>query len=243
MKENKYDNEAFFEQYSQMSRSQEGLKGAGEWHVLRSLLPNLQNKQILDLGCGYGWHCKYAVEQGAAGVMGIDLSQKMIQKAQQINADPRIEYRVSAVEDFEYPAAQFDVVLSSLTFHYIPSFDTVCKNVFRTLRPGGSFIFSVEHPIFTAQGKQEWIRNNAGENLHWPVDNYFHEGMRHSCFLGEEVQKYHKTLTTYIDGLLTNGFSLNRLIEPQPEPELLKTIPGMQDELRRPMMLIILATK
>lgn len=243
MKENKYDNESFFEQYSRMSRSVMGLKGAGEWHILRQLLPNLEGKKMLDLGCGYGWHCKYAVEQGASAVLGIDLSEKMIHKAQEVNADPKIEYQVASVEEFNYTAQQFDVVLSSLTFHYIRSFEAICKEVHGCLNQGGEFIFSVEHPIFTAHGTQEWYRNANGEIEHWPVDNYFQEGLRCTNFLGEQVHKYHKTLTTYINGLLTNGFEILNVIEPQPDAEMLESVEGMRDELRRPMMLIVSARK
>ena len=54
MKENKYDDNVFFEKYSRMSRSREGLKGAGEWETLQRLLPDFQGRQVLDLGCGYG---------------------------------------------------------------------------------------------------------------------------------------------------------------------------------------------
>ena len=88
---NIYDNEQFFEQYAQMSRSRQGLSGAGEWHQFKDMFPDLTGKQVLDLGCGYGWHCKYAVECGASQVLGIDLSEKMIQEAQGKNADPKIQ--------------------------------------------------------------------------------------------------------------------------------------------------------
>lgn len=243
MKENSYDNELFFEQYSRMSRSQLGLSGAGEWHTLRELLPDLNGRRILDLGCGYGWHCKYAIEQGASYVLGVDLSEKMIQRARQINNDARIEYQVTAVEDFDYTAQLFDVVLSSLTFHYIASFDAICKGVHSCLKSGGEFIFSVEHPVFTAHGTQEWHRDSQGTLLHWPVDNYFNEGIRCSNFLGESVHKYHKTLTTYINGLVSNDFEIINLVEPQPEESMLDQVEGMRDELRRPMMLIIAARK
>lgn len=45
-----------------MSRSQQGLAGAGEWETLKKLLPDFKEKRVLDLGCGYGWHCIYAME-------------------------------------------------------------------------------------------------------------------------------------------------------------------------------------
>ena len=52
MKENRYDDEEFFQKYSQMSRSQKGLSGAGEWSTLKKLLPDFAGKRVLDLGCG-----------------------------------------------------------------------------------------------------------------------------------------------------------------------------------------------
>ena len=72
MKENKYDDNIFFQKYSQMSRSQQGLAGAGEWETLRKLLPDFKDKRVLDLGCGYGWHCIYAMEHGASSVCSRD---------------------------------------------------------------------------------------------------------------------------------------------------------------------------
>ena len=69
---NEYDNEKFFEEYAKMSRSKEGLKAAGEWHQLKPLFPSLEGKSVLDLGCGYGWHCKFAEEQGATKILGIN---------------------------------------------------------------------------------------------------------------------------------------------------------------------------
>ena len=69
MKENKYDEGMFFEKYSQMSRSVQGLQGAGEWRELERMLPDFKDKRVLDLGCGYGWHCRYAAEHGARSVL------------------------------------------------------------------------------------------------------------------------------------------------------------------------------
>ena len=57
MKENKYDDDVFFNKYKEMNRSVQGLEGAGEWSQLKQLLPDFEGKRVLDLGCGYGWHC------------------------------------------------------------------------------------------------------------------------------------------------------------------------------------------
>ena len=242
MKENKYDEERFFEKYGEMSRSRYGLAGAGEWPALEPLLPDFSGKEVLDLGCGYGWHCIYAAEHGAAAVTGVDLSEKMLEEARKRTASPVVTYQRAAMEDLDFPEGGFDVVLSSLAFHYVSDFGALVEKVRRFLAPGGRFVFSVEHPIFTAYGTQDWYRDEAGNILHFPVDNYYYEGERKACFLGEEVVKYHRTLTSYLDGLLTRGFRLLRVVEPMP-PERMMHLEGMADEMRRPMMLIVSAEK
>lgn len=175
---NKYDDERFFGQYSQMSRSVQGLRGAGEWHELKKMLPDFNGKRVLDLGCGFGWHCLYAIERGATFALGIDLSGKMLDKAREINPSPSIEYKRIAIEDFDFAPNSFDIVISSLTFHYLESFDTVCTEVYKCLTEEGVFVFSVEHPVFTAYGNQDWIYDSEGKPAHWPVDHYFQEGVR-----------------------------------------------------------------
>lgn len=242
MKENKYDDKTFFDKYSEMSRSKLGLKGAGEWHELRKLLSDFDDKRVLDLGCGYGWHCKYASDNGAKYVLGIDISTMMLDKAKALNTAPNIEYLKSTMEDYEYPRESFDLVISSLAIHYIAEYKKLISNVYKTLKIGGKFVFSVEHPVFTAEGSEDWRYSDTGEILDFPVDNYYYEGKRTANFLGEKVTKYHRTLTTYINTLLCNGFSINAVIEPQPPSDMMD-MPGMKDEMRRPMMLIISATK
>ena len=243
MKENKYDNNNFFNQYKQMNRSVNGLKGAGEWHELQKMLPDFTDKRVLDLGCGFGWHCKYAIENGAKSAIGIDLSENMLKEAKRINHSEAIEYIKMAIENIDYPKDSFDVVVSSLAFHYIKSFEDICNRVSNCIVSGGSFVFSVEHPIFTAQGTQDWYYDDDGNRMHWPVDRYFTEDIRKSVFLGEEVMKYHKTMTTYLNTLIKTGFEITSIVEPMPQESMLKESLEMQDELRRPMMLLISARK
>lgn len=242
MKENIYDQEAFFEEYSRFPRSVQGLSAAGEWHELKKLLPEFQGKRVLDIGCGFGWHCIYAAEQGAASVLGTDISEKMLRVAREKTAFPNVEYRRLAMEDLNFPPDSFDAVISSLAFHYTPDFEDICNTVSHCLALGGDFVFSVEHPVFTAYGTQDWCYDASGSIDHWPVDRYFDEGERDAVFLGQHVTKFHKTLTTYLNTLLRTGFSLEGMVEPQPDPALLD-VPGMRDELRRPMMLLVAAKK
>lgn len=243
MKQNKYDDPNFFNAYREMPRSVKGLEAAGEWHILKNLLPVMRNKNVLDLGCGFGWHCLYACEQGASSVTGVDISEKMLGEARAMNEDSSITYTNMPIEDINFQNAEFDVVISSLALHYIQSFKAVSKKVYDCLKPNGSFVFSVEHPIFTSRDEQDWYYNEQGNRLHWPVDNYQVEGLRETTFLTENVIKYHRTISTYINDLIDAGFTIRAVKESFPSDEMLKNIPEMTDENRRPMFLMISAEK
>lgn len=243
MKQNKYDHPNFFSAYEQMPRSVSGLKGAGEWHIFRELMPDLRNKNVLDLGCGFGWHCRYAREQGARSVVGVDISENMINKAREITNDTFISYIKKPIEDFAFTKSHFDVIMSSLAFHYIESFKLICEKVYDSLKVDGTFVFSVEHPIFTSRKEQDWHYDNNGNRLHWPVDHYQKEGVRETLFLNENVIKYHRTLSTYLNDLLNSGFVVNTVKESFPSDEMLKYDSQMEDENRRPMFLMISASK
>lgn len=241
MGENVYDQAEFFEAYSQMDRSKRGLAGAGEWETLEAMLPDFAGRDVLDLGCGYGWHCRYAESHGARRVLGVDLSQRMLSEARARTDAGVVRYRRGDLEALRFPAGAFDVVLSSLALHYIRDYEGLVRRVRRWLRRGGHFVFSVEHPVFTAQGPQDWEYGPDGAIRHFPVDRYFEEGPRVARFLGHDVPKYHRTLTTYLGALLRNGFALEAVAEPMPPQRLLDAVPSMADELRRPMMLLIRA--
>lgn len=237
---NIYDDQQFFAQYAKMSRSQQGLAGAGEWHQFKALFPDLQGKKVLDLGCGYGWHCKYAVERGAEQVLGVDRSEKMIGEAREKNSDPRITYQIGGLEDYDYPADTYDCVVSNLVLHYVADIGVVFGKIHQTLRRGGAFLLNIEHPVFTAGVNQDWIYDANGKPQFWPVDNYFYPGERVTNFLGENVAKQHHTLTQILMGLINAGFQLGAVEEAMPSADRLE-LPGVADEMRRPMMLLIQA--
>ena len=243
MRQNKYDDPSFFAKYSAMPRSIGGLDEAGEWASFRGLLPDLHDKRVLDLGCGYGWHCRYAAQQGARAVVGVDLSERMLAKAAELTDERMVRYIRQAIEDVAFGSGEFDVVVSSLALHYVERLDTVFQRVWDYLVPGGSLAISVEHPIFTASSEQDWCLNKDGSRKHWPVDDYLREGIRSTNWMVENVVKYHRTMATYVNTLVDAGFRIERLLEPEPTPELLQRHPDWKDEVRRPMFLLISATR
>ena len=220
MKESAYDNPVFFEKYSRMARSQLGLAGAGGWPALQPVLPPFEGRRVL----------------------GLDISERMLAVAGEKRGPRAIVYRRCAIEDACFPAGSFDIVLSSLAFHYMQDWPGLVKNISRWLCPGSWLVFSIEHLVFTAEGSQQWVYGEDGRILHFPVDHYYEEGPRTAVFLGKKVTKYYRTLTTYLQALWENGFGMCSVREPAP-PEAMLDMPGMRDELRRPMMLLVKARR
>ncbi|HEY8290186.1 MAG TPA: class I SAM-dependent methyltransferase, partial [Acetobacteraceae bacterium] len=119
MTQNIYDNDQFFAGYSQLPRSMEGLDGAPEWPALRSLLPDPRGMNVLDLGCGFGWFCRWAREHGASSVLGVDVSEKMLARGKATTPDRAIIYTQADMETLVLPPAAFGLAYSSLALHYI----------------------------------------------------------------------------------------------------------------------------
>lgn len=238
--QNIFDDPVFFEQYRQLRENDSGLNGLLELPALYSLLPQLEGLSILDLGCGFGDFARYARQHGAASVLAIDVSEKMLAQAREKTSDEHIEYRQLAIEQFAPPEQRFDLAISSLALHYIENFAALCERVFASLKPGGQFIFSVEHPICTAF-QVGWVPYEDG-NV-WPVDRYQEQTLRHTTWFVDDVQKYHRTVETYVNTLLDRGFALTRLLEPKPRDEAVALRPDLANQCRRPPFLLLRAVK
>jgi SAM-dependent methyltransferase len=238
--QNIYEDPDFFEAYSAFKRSREGLAGAPEWPTLRGLLPPLTGRRVLDLGCGFGAFARWARENGAAAVLGIDLSQKMLLRARELTRDPAVTYLEQSIDSLAFAQGAFDLVYSSLALHYLPDFESVCRDVRRVSVPGAWFVFSVEHPLYTAPSAPGW-QTLPDVGTIWPLNDYLREGKRLTNWLVPGVEKYHRTIETYVNGLLDHGFRLARLIEWGPNDEQIAENPEWRDELHRPPFLLMSA--
>ena len=240
MKQNIYDDPRFFEGYSQLRRHESGLNMAVDQPAMHSLLPPLADKRVLDLGCGFGKMCRYAIDEGAASVVGVDISTKMLAKAREDTADARISYVQSALEDLKFAPATFDVVVSSLALHYVEDYDSICANVKSWLVNGGAFVFSVEHPMVTAYPVGEYLAGKD-EGQHWAIDNYKFDGIRHTQWIAPDVIKYHRSVETYVNTLIDKGFTIVRLLEPEATADAIRERPELREESRRPTFMMLSA--
>jgi SAM-dependent methyltransferase len=242
MAQNIYDDDEFFAGYVRLPRSVAGLDAAPEWPALRAMLPDLHGLTVLDLGCGFGWFCRWAREQGAAHVLGIDVSEKMLARARADTQDDAIVYRRADMEALELPPESFGLVYSSLALHYVEKLDRLLAAVHRALIPGGSLVFSVEHPVYTAPAQPGWSQTTAGRTS-WPVDSYLDEGPRSTDWLTKGVIKQHRTLATYVNLLIGLGFAVRRIEEWGPSEEQIAAHPEWGNERQRPPFLLIGANR
>ncbi|MDB5994576.1 MAG: methyl transferase [Pseudomonas sp.] len=238
MTQNIYDDPEFFHAYSQMNRSIGGLDAAPEWPALKAMLPPMKGLKVVDLGCGYGWFCRWACEQGAASVLGLDVSEKMLEQARNTTSAATVEYVRADLEQLDLPKASFDLAYSSLALHYIKDLPGLFANIHAALKPGSRFVFSIEHPIFMAPRNPGWLIDGEG-NKRWPVDSYQLEGERVTNWLADGVIKQHRTLGTLLNTLIAAGFSIQQVNEWGPTDAEVAAQPALAEERERPMMMLI----
>jgi SAM-dependent methyltransferase len=241
MPQNIYDDPEFFRGYMDLRENESGLNAVLEEPAVVGLLPPLAGLDVLDLGCGFGRFAAYCLANGAASVHGVDLSENMLAEARRRVADPRARFTRQALEELEAPAGSADLVTASLCLHYLRDLAPLVEKVAAALRPGGTFVFSVEHPMCTASYRQQWVRDAEGRPQHWPVDNYRMESIRATSWFVDGVLKYHRTTETYVNTLLDAGLTLRRLLEPEPTPESIAARPDLAEQRRRPPFLVLAA--
>ena len=244
MKQNIYDNEQFFKGYEAIRTRKYNYNNLLEQPNFLKLVPKLNDKTVLDLGCGMGDFAFACIQKGAKFVTGIDISTKMIARAKESYQHECLQFQTIAVEDMELKAGHFDFISSSLALHYVADFDTITKKISSALCDGGVLLFSIQHPIVTANmGGIDWPIGDEGNLLHFAVDRYQEQGKRTENWLVEDVVMYHRTFSTIVNTLIDHDLQIEKILEPIPTQEVLAVAPNLQKELRRPSFLIIRARK
>jgi 2-polyprenyl-3-methyl-5-hydroxy-6-metoxy-1,4-benzoquinol methylase len=242
--QNIYDDPAFFAGYSTLERFGAGWERAAELGDLLALLPPVDGRRVLDLGCGAGQLAHYLAARGAAEVLGVDLSETMLALARERWAHPRVTHRRASLETIGFPPSRFELVVSSLALHYVEDYRGLVHRIAGWLAPGGVFVYSTEHPLYTARLPGDgWVRDESGQRAWWAIDRYADEGRREESWFVPGVRKFHRTLATLVNGLIDAGLVVDRLVEPVPSRAWLDAHPAAADERRRPMFVLVRATK
>lgn len=241
-----YDRDNFFALYQKLRANPISLNNLVEKPTMLSLLPDLQGKKLLDLGCGTGEHLRLYLQRQADFVCGIDLSQAMLQQAAQNLAEftPHFCLKQLAMEEISTLEQQdFDLVTSSFAFHYVEDFAKLLQDIYQKLKPNGYLIFSQEHPIVTCyRGGERWEKDEHKQQLAYRLNYYREEGERQRNWFQQPFKTYHRTMATIVNQLINQGFLIEQMQEP-----MLADQPQWQAEFKdlqhRPVLLFIKAKK
>lgn len=209
---------------------------------MRAMLPaSLDGARVLDLGCGYGWISRWAEQAGADRVVAVDVSERMLARAAEFDDAGRIEYVRADLDRFE-PVDEFDIVVSSLTVHYLADLDRLLGSIAAVTSTGARLVVSCEHPIYLAPADPRF--SEGPQFSEWPVSRYHLEGARRTSWLGASgVVKYHRKIDTYFRSLTGTGFEVTDIVEWGPSGDDLAEHPEWTIELERPMLLLLGASR
>ncbi len=199
-----------------------------------SLIQDVNGKKVLDAGCAAGWYTNWLLERGA-NVIAIDFSPKMIEmtrkrvgnRAEILRAD--LNEPLSFIDD-----ESIDLVVSSLTLHYLKSWDNCMSEFNRILKKDGQLVFSVHHPFmdFTIFKKENYFLTEL-------LDDEWNTPMGKV-----KVQFYRRPLSDIVSYVIDAGFLIEKLLEPMPIDQFRIEQPEIYDRLTKtPQFLFIRAKK
>lgn len=235
-----YDNPGVFEIYSRHRAKPDCPNETIEQPILWSLIGNPKGLRVLDLGCGDARVARRFKQAEAQQYVGLEGSKRMYVVAQRYVLAGFSEVKLVRLENFLPLDPNFDLVISSLVFHYIEDLAELFAKAYQSLKPGGRFIFSVEHPVITSCNRS---LESSSLREAWLVDDYFDRGERRLNWMGDVVTKYHRTVEDYLTLLTDAGFSLQKFRESEPPPENFRDRELLQRRRRIPLFLILSAEK
>jgi ubiquinone/menaquinone biosynthesis C-methylase UbiE len=208
--------------------------------AMYALLPNIEGKTVLSIGCGSGEDSIYLKRLGAARSVGIDMSDAMIDIA--MNSYPECEFHVMNMEAIDFSDNSFDFVYSSLAIHYIEDWSKVFVDVHRILKPNSSFLFSCGHPLRFAMEDtcdEEYsirtlqIKEKTDTREVTITGDYFAKRKTIDALGKNTANTWTMPIGDIATAATDAGFLIERLVDPRPLEELKEIDPQTYYRLSR----------
>lgn len=204
--------------------------------TVEQLLGEVKGKSVLDLACGYGFFGRNAYEQGASKVLGVDISESMINQAKDISREQGedIEFRVADALEMGV-LGQFDRVIAAFLFNYsrsLQELEQMFQVVADNLKPNGRLVAYTVNPDF-----QLAKENIAKYGLKVLSEEPYQEGFQHTAHfnVGPPIRfTYHRWGRPHYEAALKKaGFRSFRWQEPVLTQQALDAYPpGFWDNYR-----------
>ena len=211
----------------------------GRQHLLNPalfrLLAPMVGKRLLDAGCGQGYLCRLLADRGAL-VTGIEAAANALAFAlrQEQTVPKGITYRQADLSALDDLRDSFDAVIANMVLMDIPDYQSAMRNCIAALKPGGTFIFSLQHPCFEEPSAK------------WPAKRYVAVHAYLDEFTREQgpgTYLFHRPLSHYLNLMVSLGCALREIVEPRPSLELADGNPILERSVHVPSYLVIHATK
>jgi SAM-dependent methyltransferase len=222
-----YDDPVLAQAYARVSAANL-YNAAYERPAVHELLGEVRGLDVLDAGCAAGAHSAWLIEQGAR-VVALDSSAAMVRLAGERLGASACVLQGDLAQPLALPAAAFDVVLCSLTLHYLEDWQAPLREFRRVLRPRGRLVISTHHPFATLEMVGDY---HALQRVDDAFTNFADEPV--------VVRYYHRSLERIVSDLRRAGFALRALHEPRPHADADLLDPDRAARLRtQPWFLII----
>jgi len=198
--------------------------------VMLDLAGDVRGKKVLDAGCGEGRFCRMLAARGAQ-TTGIDPTAELIELAQKDH--PCGRYVQCGAEALPFEDGSFDLAVSYLTLIDIDDYETAIKEMARVLRPGGRLAIANLNSFVTTRS-EGWVKDDKGNRLYVPVDNYFEFVPQQVEWRDIEIVNWHRPFEAYMRALLGQRLRLIQFREPKPTCEGLQKVPSLASALRVP---------
>lgn len=200
--------------------------------MLEQMPKELNNLHVLDAGCAAGWYTLQMLNQGA-NVVATDISEEMVSATRRRVGDKAKVLCLDLGEELPFEDNSFDMIMSSLTLHYIEDWGETFSEFKRILKPKGVLLFSIHHPLTDLQLLQD--ANYFSTEL--ILDVWNKEGRKY------KVPFYRRPLSSVLNETL-KYFSMEKVIEPLPTIKFKTLAPEKYQKLMKsPQFLIIKALK
>ena len=170
--------------------------------LVYNLLTPVTNKKILSVGCGDGTECVSFAENGAE-VVGIDSSSELITLAKNKYSALGIDFLVMDYEETSFEDMTFDGIISIMSIMYKEDLTKVLLELKRILKPHGTMIIVVQHPI--------------RKMIKYANFDYFASGLHYETWGDVTRYNYYRTLEEYFRLIKASGLNIEKLLEPKPQ--------------------------
>lgn len=227
---------------------QEGFTDGADEEYVEQIMPLAArwlagHDRVLDVGTGEGQVARQCIDRGATTVVGVDPTRNQVAEAVARGGGPA--YALGGAHELPFAPAAFDAVVACLVFEHVVAVDEALAEVARVLRPGGRFVFFLNHPLLQTPSSG-WIDDHVLDppEQYWRIGPYLKEDLTlEEVEPGIRIPFVHRPLGRYVNAMAANGLLLRRMEEPAPPAGFLERSPEYPQGADYPRLLVLVAEK